>query len=57
MTPFSDKRIRRDYVSLLGRSGQIERVDRHVRAVDTSFWFFVGIICGLLIAYLVGRMG
>jgi len=47
----------RDYIEMLGRSGQIERVRSPERAVDHGFWFFAGIICGLLIAYLVGRVG
>jgi len=57
MTPLSDKSIRRHYLAILGRSGQIERVRSPERAVDAGFWVFVGIICGLLIAYLVGRVG
>jgi len=46
----------RPYVSLLRQSGQLERVDvSDEQAISRGFWFFFGLIAGLMLAWVLTR--
>ncbi len=45
------------YLRLLAESNQIQRVRSPEKAVDWGFAFFAGIVVGLLLAYVIARVG